>query len=91
MKIAEEVKRNTDSIRYYGDKIRELARKQFQEDLDTYDMTTKTGERRLVLIASISSLITNIEFYCESIEYLANSASQQEPVRKEPNAISTTN
>lgn len=68
MKTASEIRSALDNIKYYSQRIKELAREQFNFDLEHFGMSNKSHDSRLNSLASIGSTTGWIDLYCDSIE-----------------------
>ncbi len=67
MKTASEIRSALDNIKYYSQRIKELAREQFNFDLEYFDMSEEQTDKRLNSIAIISSTTNWIDLYCDNI------------------------
>jgi len=83
MQTATEITSNLKNLRYYSDKIAELAKKQFELDYargQEISINSGPGSIRYDCLACIMSACTLIGTYCENIDFNLQSAIKQDKV-----------
>jgi len=89
MQTATEIASNLKNIRFYADKIAQLARQQLDADVKRgheVGVNSGPGSVRFDSLGAIQSACTWIETYCHNIESNLNSAIKQDKVLHTDNA-----
>lgn len=78
MKTAKEIESSINSIRYYTDKIYELAQQQFEADAQIGDINTQVGTIRFDNLGNIGAGCNWIKIYCDNMEVSMKRATEQD-------------
>lgn len=87
METGNEIKSAIKNIRYYCDKIDELARKQFNRDCEIGQVTginPEPGTKRFDSLGLVGMAITWMRVYCDNIEVNVKHAEEEDEKLKPP-------